>query len=386
MKQRPTVIILLGAYWPGNASSGPNQTIRAICTALSDSFDFRVIARDRPFDSDSAMAESGKWHDNGIMRVHYLEVGRVGAKGLARLLRETPHDLLMLNGFFDREFTIPALIARRLGRIPRRPTILSPRGEFSEGALSLKAGRKRFYRLAMRLTGLLSGVRLHATSPAEESDMRAAFPDEPIRHIANFRDIPALPAFAPRAPGTPLRIAFLGRVSPVKGVETACMALARVNSSVAFDLYGPISDVAYWKRCQQIIAGLPGNVTVTYRGELENGAVVNTLAGYDLMFMPSHSENFGHAILESLAAGTPVLIGDKTPWQNLSGAQAGWDLPLDDIGAIARTIDLAAGMSASDAGHWRSGARARAEKYIRETDAPSAMRCWIAEMTQTPQA
>ncbi|MEO9130542.1 MAG: glycosyltransferase family 4 protein, partial [Sphingomonas sp.] len=317
MKQRPTVIILLGAYWPGNASSGPNQTIRAICAALSDHFDFRVIARDRPFDGARAVAEGGKWHDHDVMRVRYLEVGRAGAKGLAKLLRETPHDLLMLNGFFDREFTIPALIARRLGRIPRRPTILSPRGEFSEGALSLKAGRKSFYRMAMRLTGLLSGVRLHATSPAEESDMCAAFPNEPIRHIANFRDIPALPAFEARAPGAPLRIAFLGRISPVKGVEAACLALARVTSSIAFDLYGPISDAPYWKRCQQVIAELPTNVTVAYRGELANDAVVEALAEYDLMFMPSHSENFGHAILEALAAGTPVLIGDKTPWRNL---------------------------------------------------------------------
>ena len=34
---------------------------------------------------------------------------------------------------------------------------------------------------------------------------------------------------------------------------------------------------------------------------------------YDLLFLPTKGENFGHVILESMSAGTPVLISDTTP-------------------------------------------------------------------------
>jgi glycosyltransferase involved in cell wall biosynthesis len=38
------------------------------------------------------------------------------------------------------------------------------------------------------------------------------------------------------------------------------------------------------------------------------------LQAADLFCLPTHSENFGLAVLESLHVGTPVLTTDKTPW------------------------------------------------------------------------
>ena len=40
------------------------------------------------------------------------------------------------------------------------------------------------------------------------------------------------------------------------------------------------------------------------------------------MFLPSKGENFGHIIMESLAASTPVIISDLTPWKDLENARA----------------------------------------------------------------
>lgn len=158
MSGKPVILILIGALWPGNDSSGPNQSIKALCEGLSDAFEFRIISRDRPFDAAAPAAPAGVWQNRGFAQQACLPVGRFGAIGLAKLLRKTPHDLLVLNGFFDREFTLPALIARRFGRGDTAPVLLSPRGEFTGGALSLKSGRKSAYSWLAGLMGLLRGV------------------------------------------------------------------------------------------------------------------------------------------------------------------------------------------------------------------------------------
>jgi hypothetical protein len=132
---KPVVLVLLGCFWPGNDASGPNQSFIALATALAREFEFRVVARDREPGAATTTAPAD-WVDLGYAKARYLPVGRFGAVGLASLLRSVPHDALWLNSVYDREFTLPALAARRLGAASG-PTLLSPRGEFGAGALEV---------------------------------------------------------------------------------------------------------------------------------------------------------------------------------------------------------------------------------------------------------
>lgn len=43
----------------------------------------------------------------------------------------------------------------------------------------------------------------------------------------------------------------------------------------------------------------------------------------DFFVLPTHSENFGLAIAESLASGTPVITTVETPWNDLNSSEAG---------------------------------------------------------------
>ncbi|WP_218016907.1 glycosyltransferase [Sphingomonas mali] len=358
---KPKVIILIGAFWPGHESAGPNLSVKAMCESLSNQVDFFLIARDRPFGATEPMVANNEWRDLGWAKIQYLTVGPTGAEGLADLLHNTPHDLLYVNGFFDREFTIPAMLARRFGRAPHTPVVISPRGEFSSGALGLKNARKGLYMALVRLLGFAKQVTFHVTSEEEEADTRKLFPSNRVERITNVRPLFPLP---PYKPGNLFRLAFLGRISPVKGLDVALEALALVTERVDFSIYGPVSDPAYWARCEQLIAALPANVTAHRDGELTNDAVPTAMARKELMFMPSRSENFGHAIFEALCAGTPVLIGDRTPWQDLEAAKAGFDIPLPNPAALAAAIDRLAAMSRADYAQWRAGARAMADRFV----------------------
>ena len=376
--RRPVVLVLMGSFWLGGDASGPNQSLRGLCNALGDEFEFRIVARDRPFGATLRTAPLDHWTDLGFARIAYLTAGPFSAKSLRHLLRRTPWDILVLNGMFDRDFTLPTLLMRRAGLIPKRPVLLSPRGEFGAGALSLKAPVKRLWLGFARLSGLLGGVTLHATGAVEAADIAARLPwAAPAVVAPNVRPMFPEPAHVPPAPDAPLRLVFLGRITGVKNLDYALRVLGRVRSAVVYNVYGPSSDQSYADACRALAEALPPHVGVRFEGEIANGDAPPVFAAHDLMFMPTKGENFGHAIFEALASGTPVLISDRTPWRDLEARQAGFDLSLDDPQAFAAAIDAFAALPQADRLRWRAGARRAAEDGVDSAGATAASRAML---------
>lgn len=366
---RPVVLSLIGAFWPGSDSSGPNLSYRGLAEALAGEFEFRQVSRDRPFSGKNAMVESDRWIDQGYAKVRYCAPSRFGAIGMRQILIETDYDVLVLNGFYDQDFTLPALLLRWLGHVPRKPTIISPRGEFASGAMGLKSRRKAAWRSFVRRAGVLADVWLHATSEAELSDIERGYPwARGYLTAPNVRSLIDLPEHRMGADGT-TRVVFIGRISRVKNLDYALAVLARVGSRVTFEIYGPEEDAQFWRECQQAIATLPRNVSVAWRGEITNTAVPYALAASDLFFLPTRGENFGHAIFEALSCGVPVLISDTTPWRGLEERSAGWDLPLAEPSAFAQRIDAFSSLDEGARAILRVGARDTAERWIKNSDA-----------------
>ncbi|MCE2463815.1 MAG: glycosyltransferase, partial [Dehalococcoidia bacterium] len=141
---------------------------------------------------------------------------------------------------------------------------------------------------------------------------------------------------SPKEPGA-LNLVFLSRVSRMKNLAGALRMLYGLEGKISFDIYGPLEDTAYWAECRKIIRSLPENVAVTYRGAASHEEVGRVMAEHDLFLLPTLGENFGHVIFESLAAGCPVLVSDRTPWRGLEEKGVGWNVPLDE-GARFRAI------------------------------------------------
>lgn len=357
---------MLGCYRPGHFSTGPNQSFRSFAKGLCNEFDIRVVSSGR------ANAAPTEWGSDGICRSIQLNSGTICAEGLYALLREVPYDLLMLNGFFDREFTIPTLLLRRFGLVPRVPVILSPRGEFSEGALSLKSARKQVWLATARTLNLMNDCWFHATAPHERAAIEAAaISSKGILESPNVRELPDAPENidTPPAVDKSLKVAFLGRISPVKNLHVALEILARVDVPVRYEVFGPCTDSEYLKRLEAQISSLPEHVTVVFRGPLVHDRVIGVLSEFDFFFMPTKGENFGHAISEALSAGLPVLISDQTPWRELEAHGAGWDLPLDDPERFVAAIESFVRAKPTTRSAMRRAARALSEKNFSESDA-----------------
>lgn len=103
---------------------------------------------------------------------------------------------------------------------------------------------------------------------------------------------------------------FLGRIDPKKGcdlLQSAFAKLARLHPNLHLVIAGPDPvgwksklEVEYFDFCAEGRVWWPGMLT----GEAKWGA----LAAADAFILPSHQENFGIAIVEALACGTPALL------------------------------------------------------------------------------
>lgn len=343
---KPVVLTFIRHYLPGYKSGGPIRTIANLATALGDEIDFRIVTSDRDATDTETyphLVGNDGWLNIGNAKVLYLSPTQKSLSNIGRIIRETPHSTLYLNSFFDPDFTQKPLLARRLGLAPKRHCVIAPRGEFSPGALEFKAGKKMAFLWAAWVLGLYRELDWQASSEHEEADIRRTLGVTAL-NIRVAIDLPNMmvrepPPFVPRVQGEPLRVVFLSRISPMKNLDFALEVLREVKEPVTFDVYGPIRDDAYWLRCKELMSRLPSSVEAVYCGSVEHDEVTAILSRYDLFFLPTLGENYGHVILESLAAGTPVLIGDTTPWRSLADAGVGWDLPLERPQAFVDIIE-----------------------------------------------
>jgi glycosyltransferase involved in cell wall biosynthesis len=78
---------------------------------------------------------------------------------------------------------------------------------------------------------------------------------------------------------------------------------------------------------------------VIYKGVLHPNVIEKTTQQYNLMFLPTRGENFGHVIIESLISGIPVLISDQTPWNHIKEIGVGFVESLTNQGAFVEVIN-----------------------------------------------
>lgn len=343
--RKPTVVVFLAHYLPGYRFGGPLQSVVNLVAALGAEFRFRIVTSDRDL-GDTApypTVPAKRWQTMGQAEALYLPPSDLSWQSLAQVLRETPHDLIYLNSFFDPRFATLPLLSERLGLTPRHPVILAPRGEFSPGALALKAGKKRLFMSMGRVTGLYQRVLWQASSEHEQADILRQFP---AARIKVAQDLPRTPSDltlrVPRRPGDPLRVVFLSRISPKKNLDYALKVLREVKAPVRFTIHGPKEDMNYWEKCAALINSMPPHVEVIDGGSVHPEQAPSTFAENDVFFFPTRGENYGHVIAEALGAGTRVLISDQTPWRDLVKSGVGYDLPLANPSAFLNALETEA--------------------------------------------
>ncbi|NJO89793.1 MAG: glycosyltransferase [Chloroflexia bacterium] len=347
------ILVFIDWYVPGYKAGGPIRSMANIVDHLKDKYEFLIVTRNtdylesKPYDNitpDSWMNLSEN------QKVIYLSDKNITARKIKQIIRNTEFDLAYINGVYSFYFSVLPLILLRY--FSRKKAIVAPRGMFSAQGLGVKSLKKKAFVMFCRLVRAYRKSIIHVTSSAEYSDIQRLN----LKPIQLFQVTNLPPAASPvKEMGTgktprELKLVSIARISPEKNTLFAlqCLKNYPFKGIIQFDLFGSIYNKSYWEKCKDVIDSLPENISVNYRGELDNSMVTSTLSNYHFLFLPSMGENFGHSILESFLAGCPVIISTKTPWQNIENENVGWGIDLDKPELFAEKIQLAMDLEAGD--------------------------------------
>jgi glycosyltransferase involved in cell wall biosynthesis len=237
----------------------------------------------------------------------------------------------------------------------------------SKGALEIKPLKKKLFLLAAKVLGLFKNLVWHASTEIEEKEIINVFgPDVKIQLAIDL---------APSASANhPIKIKivneadffYLGRISPVKNLLKCITMLSHIKDPyrINFHIFGPVEDELYWESCQAEVKKCGNNINTEYRGPVNHEELTGLLSHYHFLLLLTENENYGHAIIESMALGCPVIISNRTPWRNLENMKAGWDLELNDTTSIVNRIQSATAMDQLTYESWSAGAYNMAQRVI----------------------
>ncbi|OQA38349.1 MAG: D-inositol 3-phosphate glycosyltransferase [Chloroflexi bacterium ADurb.Bin325] len=173
------------------------------------------------------------------------------------------------------------------------------------------------------------GVDLDLFRPLRCEDARASLGLPPDRHI----------------------ILFVGRIQPIKGIDSLIMAMAQViarrpalRSRISLSIIGGAGDPSAdseLSRLQALRESLGIGDLVTFLGSRDQDTLVNYYNAASVVVVPSYYESFGMVALEAMACGTPVIASDVGGLSlNIADGYNGYLVPQGDVDELAYKLGL----------------------------------------------
>jgi len=256
-------------------------------------------------------------------------------------------DLAHIHALFSPVSTAAAAVARER----HLPYILRPLGTLDPADLRKKKQLKRIYAALFEGPNLAGAAAIHFTS-AQEAKISERFGavtrDLVIPLGVNFLDpAPETPQIRAQfgIPADRLLLLFMSRIEPKKGLNLLLPALENLLAE-GLDFHFVLAgsnpqDPDYEAKIRAQVEASPLAKRTTITGFVTGTLKAALLREADLFVLPSYYENFGIAVAEAMAAGTPVCVSREVHiWEEVLQAGAGWVCSCD-AGSLTEQLRVA---------------------------------------------
>jgi len=325
------ILHITPTYYPATYWGGPIFSVYALNNALAvlPSIELKVLTTDAAGPQVSNRLNSQEldnlYSDYEVIFSHRIAGASVSVKLLIRLVPLIRWaDVVHLTATYSFP-TLPTLI---LCRFLRKPLVWSPRGAILEAYKWERARKRRIKQLWEWVCNSIirpGSVTMHVTSEEERHVSLTRVPRAKAMIIPN--GVASLLSLPEREwmPDGRLRLVFMGRLSPKKGVENLlkAMKLMEEDKTVELTIFGT-GDEQYSTSLKELAQRLGLlDRSVRFPGHVDGEAKRAVFLSADICVVPSHSESFCMVVAEALAHGVPVVASHGTPWSRVEDKQCG---------------------------------------------------------------
>lgn len=243
-------------------------------------------------------------------------------------------------------FSYPSTIGMVIARWQNVPYIIRPLGQLCRWSLQQSAIKKAIYLKLIEEANINCSSGLHLTSEAERQESDELNLKCPKFVIPHGLTVPPLIPDAHQLLRTHFQlhhqervILFLSRIHPKKGLELLIKGLAAVKNTKFTLIIAGSGNPDYEAKIKASLQEFGLMNRSLMPGFVEGRLKQILLQGADLFALTSYSENFGVAVLEALAAGTPALVTPGVALaQEITQNNVGFVVP-EEVTSIAKAVE-----------------------------------------------
>lgn len=359
------IIIFTDYFYPSKKAGGPITSLSNLIDLISEEFEIKVICLG--YDVNEQDSYAGVQLNEELVHpnytVYYSDRSYLNLAKYYLKLKMNDDDVVYINTFFSLRFHFLPLLMVLLKVWKPSKVILAVRGQLMNAALKFKELRKRAYLILTK--HLFRSIRIYYQSTSQTEDIQLLHLG--FEHRIHLSNIPTLNQYHQMKINPELKMVFYSRIHPKKNLKFALKILTLVDQALTFDIYGNIEDQAYWQECETLIKQMNPKIKIKYQGNLEQSKVFQTLSKYDCLFVPSVSENYGHAFVEAMQSSCMLLISDQTPWTDFD-EETVFAYPLDLSEAFINRIHRLTQLSLDEKEGLRKQVSSKIDNYFDRMD------------------
>jgi glycosyltransferase involved in cell wall biosynthesis len=263
------------------------------------------------------------------------------------LMNNVSHfDLVHIHAVFNHS----SMAAARACRARKIPYIVRPLGSLDPWGMRQKRFRKLLFWHLLARKMIREAAAIHYTSEGEKLAVEQSLRLDQgvvIPLGVSIEDRPCGNTFRMQYPSVAdaRYVLVLSRLLRTKGLEellSAFLSLVKAEQYRSWRLvFAGDGPPEFVHRLKDIVSRNLAAEFVVFTGWLTGEAKQAALRGASLLALPSHHENFGLCVMESLASGVPVLVSRHVNLaQEIQTADAGWICSSDEV-SILQTLQEA---------------------------------------------